>query len=136
METLQTLLLALQVLCAVSLIGFILIQHGKGADAGAAFGSGASTTVFGAQGSGNFLTKTTTALAVVFLLNSLALAWIAKERSLEARQVSFAIDAEGPVSEGDGPAAGAAPDDANLAPGAAGSDVATEGESDVPTLPQ
>lgn len=136
METLQTLLLALQVLCAVSLIGFILIQHGKGADAGAAFGSGASTTVFGAQGSGNFLTKTTTALAVVFLLNSLALAWIAKERSLEARQVSFAIDAEGPASEGDGPATGAAPDDANLAPGAAGGGVATEGESDVPTLPQ
>ena len=133
METLQTLLLALQVLCAVSLIGFILIQHGKGADAGAAFGSGASTTVFGAQGSGNFLTKTTTALAVVFLLNSLALAWIAKERSLEARQVSFAIDAEGPASEGDGPAAGAAPDDANLA---AGGGVATEGESDVPALPQ
>lgn len=129
METLQTLLLALQVLCAVSLIGFILIQHGKGADAGAAFGSGASTTVFGAAGSGNFLTKTTTALAVVFLLNSLALAWIAKERSLEARQVSFAIDAETPVSE----EAGAAPDEAGLAPAV---DAAPAPESDVPVLPQ
>lgn len=132
METLQTLLLALQVLCAVSLIGFILIQHGKGADAGAAFGSGASTTVFGAAGSGNFLTKTTTALAVVFLLNSLALAWIAKERSLEARQVTFAIDAETPVSEG----AGAAPDETGLAPAAAEFDAAPAPESDVPVLPQ
>ena len=129
METLQTLLLALQVLCAVSLIGFILIQHGKGADAGAAFGSGASTTVFGAQGSGNFLTKTTTALAVVFLLNSLALAWIAKERSLEARQVTFAIDAEVPASEGAG-------DEAGLDPAAAGLDAAPAPGSDVPALPQ
>lgn len=128
METLQTLLLALQVLCAVSLIGFILIQHGKGADAGAAFGSGASTTVFGAQGSGNFLTKTTTALAVVFLLNSLALAWIAKERSLEARQVTFAIDAEVPASEE------AAPDEAGFDP--AGLDAAPAPGSDVPALPQ
>lgn len=130
METLQTLLLALQVLCAVSLIGFILIQHGKGADAGAAFGSGASTTVFGAQGSGNFLTKTTTALAVVFLLNSLALAWIAKERSLEARQVTFAIDAEVPASEE------AAPDEAGFDPAAAGLDAAPAPGSDVPALPQ
>lgn len=132
METLQTLLLALQVLCAVSLIGFILIQHGKGADAGAAFGSGASTTVFGAQGSGNFLTKTTTALAVVFLLNSLALAWIAKERSLEARQVTFAIDAQVPASEG----AGAAPDETGLDPAAAEFDAAPAPGSDVPALPQ
>ncbi len=88
METLQALLLVVQVICAIALIGFILIQHGKGADAGAAFGSGASATVFGAAGSGNFLTKTTTALAFVFLLNSLALAWMAKERSVEARQLN------------------------------------------------
>ena len=88
METLQALLLVVQVICAIALIGFILIQHGKGADAGAAFGSGASATVFGAAGSGNFLTRTTTALAFVFLLNSLALAWMAKERSLEARQLN------------------------------------------------
>ena len=96
METLQALLLVVQVICAVALIGFILIQHGKGADAGAAFGSGASATVFGAAGSGNFLTKTTTALAFVFLLNSLALAWMAKERSVEARQLNVV---EPPVIE-------------------------------------
>ncbi len=96
METLQALLLVVQVICAIALIGFILIQHGKGADAGAAFGSGASATVFGAAGSGNFLTKTTTALAFVFLLNSLALAWMAKERSVEARQLNVV---EPPVIE-------------------------------------
>jgi len=80
METLQTILLVLQVLMAVSLIGIILIQHGKGADAGAAFGSGASNTVFGSQGSGNFLTKTTAILAFAFLSNSLALAYLANQR--------------------------------------------------------
>ncbi len=89
MGTLQALLLVVQVICAIALIGFILIQHGKGADAGAAFGSGASTTVFGASGSGNFLTKTTTALAFVFLVNSLVLAWMAKERSMEARELNI-----------------------------------------------
>ena len=101
METLQALLLVVQVICAIALIGFILIQHGKGADAGAAFGSGASATVFGAAGSGNFLTKTTTALAFVFLLNSLALAWMAKERSLEARQLNVVepLLIEQPVEE-------------------------------------
>jgi preprotein translocase subunit SecG len=80
MNTLQTLLLVVQVLVAISLIGLILIQHGKGADAGAAFGSGASNTVFGAQGSGNFLTRTTSILALIFLVNSMALAYIANQR--------------------------------------------------------
>ena len=96
METLSTFLFVLQVLVAVALIGFILIQQGKGADAGAAFGSGASQTVFGAGGSGNFLTKTTTVLAVVFLANSLALAWVATQRIEEANSV---IQEQGSVVE-------------------------------------
>ena len=91
METLQALLLIVQVICAIALICFILVQRGKGADAGVAFGSGASATVFGASGSGNFLTKTTTALAIVFLLNSLALAWMAKERSMQARELNIVV---------------------------------------------
>lgn len=91
METLQALLLVVQVICAIALICFILVQRGKGADAGVAFGSGASATVFGASGSGNFLTRTTTALAIVFLLNSLALAWMAKERSMEARELNIVV---------------------------------------------
>jgi preprotein translocase subunit SecG len=80
MDVLQTVLLVIQVFVALSLIGFILIQHGKGADAGAAFGSGASSTVFGSQGSGNFLTKVTTVLAAAFLLNSLALGYLATQK--------------------------------------------------------
>ncbi len=92
METLQALLLVLQVVCALALIGFVLVQHGKGADAGAAFGSGASTTVFGAQGSGNFLTRTTAVLAFAFLVNSLALAWIARERSTQTRGLDLGVE--------------------------------------------
>ena len=76
MGNMQTFLLVLQVFVSVCLIGFILIQHGKGADAGAAFGSGASSTVFGSSGSGNFFTKATTLLAIIFLGNSLLLAYL------------------------------------------------------------
>lgn len=80
MDTVQTLLFILEVVVAVALIGFILIQHGKGADAGAAFGSGSSATVFGSQGAGNFLTRVTTVLAVIFLGNSLLLAYLATQQ--------------------------------------------------------
>jgi len=73
---LYNVLLIIQILVALSIIGLVLIQHGKGADAGAAFGGGASGTVFGSKGSGNFLTKLTTGLAVVFFSNSLMLAWL------------------------------------------------------------
>ena len=87
MESLQLILLVFQVVVAVSLIGFILIQHGKGADAGAAFGSGASSTVFGSQGSGNFLTKATAVLAFLFLSNSLALGYMATQRVVEPTSI-------------------------------------------------
>ncbi len=62
---------------SLALIALILVQHGKGADAGAAFGSGASATVFGAQGAGNFLTRTTAILATAFFILSLSLGWFA-----------------------------------------------------------
>ncbi|MGH8120362.1 MAG: preprotein translocase subunit SecG, partial [Gammaproteobacteria bacterium] len=73
------LLFILQVIVAVVLIGIVLIQHGKGADTGAAFGSGASSTVFGSRGSGNFLTRTTTVLAIIFLANSMMLSYLSSE---------------------------------------------------------
>ena len=73
---LYNILLIVQILVALGIIGLVLIQQGKGADAGAAFGGGASGTVFGSKGSGNFLTKLTTALAIVFFSNSLMLAWL------------------------------------------------------------
>lgn len=62
----QTIILLVHVLAALGMVGLILMQHGKGADAGAAFGSGASATVFGAQGSGSFVTRLTAALATIF----------------------------------------------------------------------
>ena len=72
----STLILVVYVLVAVTLIGLILIQHGKGADAGATFGGGASDTVFGSQGSGNFLTKTTAILATAFFAIALFLSYL------------------------------------------------------------
>jgi preprotein translocase subunit SecG len=76
-----TVLIVFYVLASVSLIGLVLIQHGKGADAGAAFGSGASGTVFGSRGSANFLSRATAWLAAVFFILSLTLAYIVHGRS-------------------------------------------------------
>jgi preprotein translocase subunit SecG len=89
----HTVLVVVQVLVAVALIGLVLIQHGKGADAGAAFGSGASGTVFGARGAANFLTRTTAWLAAAFFASSLALAYIVSDRSTASRSVVDGIEA-------------------------------------------
>ena len=67
------------VLIAIAMISFILVQKGAGATAGAAFGSGASATVFGARGSGNFLSRSTAVLATIFFLTSMALAYFAAQ---------------------------------------------------------
>ena len=75
----QTILVILHLFLAIGLIGLVLMQHGKGADAGAAFGSGASGTVFGAKGAANFLSRSTAVLATLFFLTSLALAWYAMQ---------------------------------------------------------
>ena len=74
-----TSLTILLVIISITLIGLILIQHGKGAEAGAAFGSGASQTVFGSRGSGSFLTRTTGILATLFFVISLGLAYLASQ---------------------------------------------------------
>src|SRR5947207_11288288 len=76
----ETLLLGLHVVVAAALIGFVLLQHGKGADMGAAFGSGSSGSLFGAAGSANFLSRTTAVLATVFFLSSLGLTYLASNR--------------------------------------------------------
>lgn len=76
-----TVLLAIHIIVAIVMVGFILIQHGKGADAGASFGSGAAGTVFGAAGSANFLTRTTAVLAAIFFMTSLALAYFAQKQA-------------------------------------------------------
>ncbi len=80
----HTILVVVHLFLAIGLIGLILIQHGKGADAGAAFGSGASGTVFGARGAANFLSRTTAVLAALFFVTSLALAWMAMNQAHDA----------------------------------------------------
>jgi len=77
MNMLETALLVLHLLVAAAICGFVLLQHGKGADMGAAFGSGSSGSLFGAAGSANFLSRTTAILAAVFFLSSLGLTWFA-----------------------------------------------------------
>ncbi|MDR2788585.1 MAG: preprotein translocase subunit SecG [Candidatus Accumulibacter sp.] len=72
--------LLIHVLSALGVIGLVLVQHGKGADMGAAFGSGASGSLFGATGSANFLSRTTAILAAVFFLTSLSLAYVAANK--------------------------------------------------------
>jgi preprotein translocase subunit SecG len=81
MENVNSLLLIVQVLLSISLIVLILLQHGKGADAGAAFGGGASASVFGARGSGNFLSRSTAVIATLFFLVCLALAYLGSNRA-------------------------------------------------------
>ncbi len=77
MAWLTTLLIVIQVLCAIAIIILVLLQHGKGADMGAAFGSGASGSLFGATGSANFLSRSTGILAAVFFVATLGLAYSA-----------------------------------------------------------
>ena len=71
-----TLILIVDVIVALCIIGLVLLQHGKGADVGAAFGGGASGSLFGASGSANFLSRTTAVLAVVFFLTTFVLAYL------------------------------------------------------------
>jgi len=80
MNWLFSLLLTVHILVAIAIIGLVLMQHGKGADMGAAFGSGASGSLFGATGSANFLSRTTGVLAAVFFLTSLGLAYIGSSK--------------------------------------------------------
>ena len=77
----QTLIVVIHVIVAIVIVGLVLLQQGKGADAGASFGAGASQTVFGASGSGNFLVKATTVAATVFFVTSLSLAIFARNQS-------------------------------------------------------
>jgi len=98
METIETLVLVFHVLAALAVIGLVLIQHGKGADAGAGFGGGASSTVFGSGGAGNFLQRMTTGIAIAFFLTSFGLAFYAKERSQAAKGVGIPVVVESPVS--------------------------------------
>ncbi len=80
-------ILAIQIIVAIAMVGLILLQHGKGADAGASFGSGASGTVFGAAGSANFLTRATAVLTAIFFATSLLLAIQARKIETDQRRL-------------------------------------------------
>ena len=86
MQTLQTILLILLVADAIALVALVLLQQGKGADVGAAFGSGSANTLFGSAGSASFLTKATAWLAIGFFIISFGLAYAAKEQAAALRE--------------------------------------------------
>lgn len=121
----HTVFLTIHVLLAIGVIALVLIQQGKGADAGAAFGSGSSATVFGAGGSGSFLTRVTTALAALFFATSLALAVIAANRG--GGESESVVDRAEPTAE----EAAAAGSDLPAEEGASGTGTSGgEGQSD------
>jgi preprotein translocase subunit SecG len=117
MNIITNIILLVQIISALSMIGLILIQHGKGADMGAAFGSGTSGSLFGASGGANFLSRSTAVLAAVFFIATLALAYLggAKHEApsgsvLEGVQVQApvqtnapAVDASIPTSKSSAP---------------------------------
>lgn len=124
---LETAILIVMVIVSLAIIGLILIQQGKGADMGASFGSGASNTVFGSQGSGNFLTHTTAILAAVFFACCLALAWFGNNRNDRAGDIDFSAP-EVQLKE-----VPAAPDVPNVAPTPAASDMPAASAGDTPS---
>jgi preprotein translocase subunit SecG len=108
MGVLESILLAVHMVVALVVIGLVLIQHGKGADMGAAFGSGSSGSLFGAVGSANFLSRSTAALATLFFLSSLGLTYLGSTRSVKPAVERSIMDTQAPKA-GDVPAVPAAP---------------------------
>lgn len=135
MNVLLTIVLAIQMLSALGMIGLILVQHGKGADMGAAFGSGGSGSLFGASGSANFLSRTTAVLAGVFFVCTLALAYFGNSGPQTGSSVleGTAITAPAPAA----PGAGQIPGTATPAPASGATPVppapAASGAGQIPT---
>ena len=119
MNVIVNVVLAVQMLAALGMIGLILIQHGKGADMGAAFGSGSSDSLFGASGSANFLSRTTALLAAVFFVATLALAYFGNSRPASSGSVLETPAAAVPAGAPSSAASEAAPAPAAPASGAA-----------------
>lgn len=109
MNLLVNLLLTVQILAALGMIGLILIQHGKGADMGAAFGSGSSGSLFGASGGANFLSRTTAVLAAVFFVCTLMLAYFGNARPASTGSVLETPAAVAPAAAPDAGSAAAIP---------------------------
>ncbi len=110
MAIFESLLLLVHIGVAVTLCGLVLLQHGKGADMGAAFGSGSSGSVFGASGSANFLSRSTAILAAVFFLSSLGLTYIGSTKSAPKDVMQQGVMSNTPATKAaDVPAPGALP---------------------------
>ena len=112
MNWLLNVVVMVQILAALTMIGLVLVQHGKGADMGASFGSGASGSLFGATGSANFLSRSTAVCAVVFFVCTLSLAYMSNERSRAPSgsvldRPNAAVPAPGVAASGAASAAGA-----------------------------
>jgi preprotein translocase subunit SecG len=126
MSMVLTLILVVQMLSALAMIGLILIQHGKGADMGAAFGSGGSGSLFGATGGANFLSRTTAVLAAVFFVCTLLLAYFSNLRPTAP---------SGSVLEGVAVTAPAAPVDSSAAAQIPGNTTTAKPDNSVPPAP-
>jgi preprotein translocase subunit SecG len=109
MNTLLTIIIIIQVLSALTIIGLVLLQHGKGADMGAAFGSGASGSLFGATGSSNFLSKSTGVAAAIFFGATLALAFFGNRPAADGGDLMDKIINKSPATSVPSPAGGSAP---------------------------
>src|SRR5205085_2143973 len=118
MNVLLTIVLVVQIVTALGMIGLILLQHGKGADMGAAFGSGASGSLFGASGSANFLSRTTAVLAAVFFAATLTLAYFS--HSVAPTSGTSVLERAGAPAPAGVPASGAPSGAAGQIPGGAG----------------
>jgi preprotein translocase subunit SecG len=140
MNVVLTVLLAVQMLSAITMIGLILVQHGKGADMGAAFGSGSSGSLFGATGSANFLSRTTAVLATVFFACTLALAYFSNLRGpqtgsvLERAQTApLSAPAPAPAASGAALIPGTSTPPAASAPAASAPAAAASGAAQIPS---
>ena len=134
MTTIQTVVLIAHTIIALLIIILVLLQRGKGADAGAAFGAGASGTVFGAQGSANFFSRATAVMATVFFASSLALAYMSSQRSTTVESL---LEDAAPIeiidSQPEGEAAGVVEE---LLPALDAADPAAAGEAVQGDLPE
>lgn len=125
MTMMEDAVLVIHVLAALTIIGMVMLQRGKGAEMGAGFGSGSSATVFGASGSGNFLTKTTTIAAILFFLTSFSLAYFARERSKLVQDLGIpSIEQVEPIQQNEIPLP--VPGEETVVP--------AEGDPDLPTV--
>jgi preprotein translocase subunit SecG len=131
MNVILNILVAVQLLTALAMIGLILVQHGKGADMGAAFGSGSAGSLFGASGSANFLSRTTAVLAVVFFASTLVLAYFGHVQPSGGDSLLERATTSAPAEGAPAPAAGSAAE----IPASSGAPASPSNDAPTPAAP-